>query len=105
MSKPHLLKSADYIYVERPCWILTRYNFYMVTKMHIIAAESIWFKIWGSWIRVKRISIFQGKFPRNFDFFRYFHKRVLFSQANFIFQAISGKISILHKNFAICRYF
>src|SRR6218665_152386 len=29
-------------------------------------AASIWFEIWGSWIRVKK-SIFPGKFPKNFD--------------------------------------
>src|SRR6218665_3182448 len=38
--------------------------------MSVPSAVSIWFEIWGSWIRVNRISIFPGKFPRNFDFFQ-----------------------------------
>src|SRR6218665_1378862 len=33
-----------------------------------LPAASIWFEIWGSWIRVKKISIFPGKFRKNFDF-------------------------------------
>ena len=31
-------------------------------------AVSIWFEIWGSWIRVKKIN-FRGKFSKNFEFF------------------------------------
>src|SRR6218665_1897212 len=42
----------------------------------IATAASIWFEIWGSWIRVKKISIFTGKFPKNFNFFRQFYKRI-----------------------------
>src|SRR6218665_2994275 len=42
----------------------------------IATAASIWFEIWGSWIRVKKISIFRGKFPKNFNFFRQFYKRI-----------------------------
>src|SRR6218665_1978160 len=33
-------------------------------------------EIWGSWIRVKQISISTGKFPKNFNFFRQFYKRI-----------------------------
>ena len=33
-------------------------------------AASIWFEIWGSWIRVKKCQIFPGKFTKNFDFSR-----------------------------------
>src|SRR6218665_75340 len=50
---------------------------------HPFAAASIWFEIWGSWIRVKIISIFPGnftkksifpgKFVKIFDFFMPFH--------------------------------
>jgi len=29
---------------------------------------SIWFEIWGAWFRVRQISIFKNKFPKNFDF-------------------------------------
>ena len=47
---------------------------------------------WGSWIRVNKISIFPGKFPRNLDFFRQFHKKIRFSRQIFekfrFFQAI-----------------
>src|SRR6218665_2236972 len=39
------------------------------SKRHMSAAASIWFEIWGSWIRVNKISIFPGTFLRNFDFF------------------------------------
>ena len=34
----------------------------------IRAAASIWFEIWGSWIRVKKCWFFTGKFPKSFDF-------------------------------------
>src|SRR6218665_623830 len=33
-------------------------------------------EIWGSWIRVKKISISTGKFPKNLNFFRQFYKRI-----------------------------
>src|SRR6218665_3190091 len=36
----------------------------------------MWFEIWGSWIRVQKISISTGKFPKNFNFFRQFYKRI-----------------------------
>src|SRR6218665_1754424 len=45
-------------------------------KRRIARAASIWFEIWGSWIRVKQISISTGKFPKNFNFFRQFYKRI-----------------------------
>src|SRR6218665_2647567 len=37
-------------------------------KRRIATAASIWFEIWGSWIRLKKISISTGKFPKNFNF-------------------------------------
>src|SRR6218665_1838899 len=33
-------------------------------------------EIWGSWIRIKKISISTGKFPKNFNFFRQFYKTI-----------------------------
>src|SRR6218665_2015212 len=45
-------------------------------KRRIATAASIWFEIWGSWIRVKKNSISTGKFPKNFNFFRQFYKRI-----------------------------
>src|SRR6218665_1267636 len=45
-------------------------------KRRIATAASIWFEIWGSWIRVKQISISTGKFPKIFNFFRQFYKRI-----------------------------
>src|SRR6218665_1914128 len=42
----------------------------------IATAASIWFEFWGSWIRVKKISISTGKFPKNLNFFRQFYKRI-----------------------------
>ena len=39
------------------------------------AAASIWFEIWGLWIRVQKILIFPGKLTKNFDFSRQFDKR------------------------------
>src|SRR6218665_2653150 len=62
----------------------------------------------GYWIRVNKISIFSGKFPRNFDFFRQLKKidfrretfkKLLFFQENLIF---SGKFL---KNFNFFRQF
>src|SRR6218665_2850770 len=84
-----------------PSWIVTLYIIVTKTK-YINAAASIWFKIWGSWIRVNKISIFPGKFQKNFDFFRQFQKFRLF-QANFSEILIfPGK---LLKNFNFFREF
>src|SRR6218665_152802 len=54
-------------------------------------------KFGGSWIRVNKIfSIFPGKFPRNFDFYRQFLKKIRFSRQIFekfrFFQANFSKI-------------
>jgi len=38
-------------------------------KNRLIAAASIWFEIWWSWIRVEKKPIFSGKFPKDFTFF------------------------------------
>ena len=55
-------------------------------------AASIWFEIWGSWIRVKQISIFPGKSPKNFDFSH------AISQKNVNFPGKFLKISIISGN-------
>src|SRR6218665_2697377 len=62
-------------------------------KRRIATAASIWFEIWGSWIRVKKISISTGKFPKNFDFFRQFYKKTSSFAGKFrFFQAIKKLI-------------
>jgi len=55
----------------------------MIEFHNLWSAASIWFEIWGSWIRVNKILIFPSKFPRNFEFFRQFHKKCRFFLANF----------------------
>src|SRR6218665_3688906 len=80
--------------------------------MSSFTAASIWFEIWGSWIRVNKISIFQagskkisvfaGKFSKNFDFFRQIFEKFRFCQEikkkfdfpgkNCSFTATSGQI-------------
>ena len=52
-------------------------------KIRIATAASIWFEIWGSWIRVKKISISTGKFLKNFNFSGNFTKEYRVLQANF----------------------
>jgi len=47
------------------------------------AAASTWCEIWGSWIRVQKIPIFPGKFPRNFEFSSNFTKHFHFSRQIF----------------------
>src|SRR6218665_3600440 len=77
-------------------------NYLLTDSLIFLAAASIWFEIWGSWIRVKNFDfsihisekfrffqtisqnilifpdkvlknfVFSGKFSRNFDFFRQF---------------------------------
>ena len=55
----------------------------------------------GLWIRVNKILIFLGKFPRNFDCFRQFYKKFRFLQANFTKNFdFPGKFS---KNFKFFR--
>src|SRR6218665_2276934 len=51
-------------------------------KGYIATAASIWFEIWGSWIRVKK-SISTGKFTKNFNFSVNFTKEYQVLQANF----------------------
>src|SRR6218665_308795 len=60
------------------------------------AATSIWFEILGSWFRVKKISIFPGKFTKNFDF----------SGKSCSFTATSGQIFLfLFKSHHFRTYF
>src|SRR6218665_4133431 len=69
------------------------------------AAASIWFEIWGSWIRVKKISIFRAhlseisifsgnftKFLKNFDFLRQFKKNSIFQAKIAHLQRLLGKL-------------
>src|SRR6218665_1762578 len=42
--------------------------------MLLLSAASIWFEIWGSWIWVQKNFDFPGKFPKNVNFLRQFHK-------------------------------
>src|SRR6218665_62547 len=63
----------------------------------------------GSWIRVKKISIFPGKFPKIFDFFRQFLTNIPFFPGelskNFdFFRAISQKILIFQAKLLIYSY-
>src|SRR6218665_3400959 len=94
-------------------------------KYGISSAASIWFEIWGSWIRVKkcrfsrkmfqkfrffqvisqRNSIFQGKFPTNCDFLCNFRK-IDFPGKNWLFTAIFGQIILfLFKSHHFLTYF
>src|SRR6218665_2038082 len=61
----------------------------------------------GSWIRVQKISISTGKFPRNFNFFRQFYKRISSFAGKFpkilIFQAIK-KFDFPSKKLSIYSY-
>src|SRR6218665_3675756 len=79
------------------------------------ATASIWIEIWGSWIQVKKNSIFTDKFPIKVDFFRKFHKKIDFPgkfpktfdffrqfKKNYIFQA---KISHLQLPLGKLLYF
>ena len=68
------------------------------------SAASIWFEIWGSWIRVKKFR-FSMKISEKFGFFRQPHKKNWFFSANFrknfdFFQVISQKISIFQGKFS-----
>src|SRR6218665_2514771 len=44
-------------------------------KRRIATAASIWFEIWGSWIRVKKNRFLQANFQKML-FFRQFYKRI-----------------------------
>src|SRR6218665_1556973 len=45
-------------------------------KRRIATAASIWFEIWGVVDPGQKISISTDKFPKNFNFFRQFYKRI-----------------------------
>ena len=67
---------------------------FLVIYTNWMPPASIWFEIWGSWIRVKKNLIFF----QNFDFFRQFHEKFWFSRQIFekfwLFQAYFWKVSI-----------
>src|SRR6218665_2127135 len=74
-----------------------------LSLQHFPPAASIWFEIWGSWIRVNKISIFQAnlrdisifegnftknfvspdKYSKNFDFFGQIFEKFRFFRPNF----------------------
>src|SRR6218665_1949620 len=60
-------------------------------------AASIWFEIWGSWIRVKKIRFLKVNFRKISIFVKQFHKKIQFSQANF------GFFRKFHKKFDFSR--
>src|SRR6218665_697515 len=45
-------------------------------KRRIATAASIWFEIWGSWIRVKKCQFLQANFRKFSVFFSQFYKRI-----------------------------
>src|SRR6218665_345444 len=45
-------------------------------KRRIATAASIWFEIWGAWIRVKKIDFYR-QISEKFQFFRQVYKRIL----------------------------
>src|SRR6218665_3346636 len=65
-------------------------------KRRIATAASIWFEIWGIVNPGQNISISTGKFPKNFNFFRQFYKRISSFPGKFpiflVFQAIKKLI-------------
>src|SRR6218665_1836317 len=74
--------------------------------IHLVwPAASMWFEIWGSWIRVKKILIYPGKFPKNFDFSGKF-KKFEFSGKNWPITATSWQIILfLFKSHHFRTYF
>jgi len=76
--------------------ILAYYSSVRMVAVGLETAASIWFEIWGSWIRVKKIHFsrqisdkfrfFPGKFSKNFDFSS---KKILIT-----FLVIYSKISL-----------
>src|SRR6218665_141570 len=48
------------------------------------AAASIWLEIWGSWIRVNKISIFPGKCLKNFNFSRQIFAKISIFSGKFV---------------------
>src|SRR6218665_3119570 len=65
---------------------------FTVQKPLLHPRASIWFEIWGSWIRVNKISIFPGKF-RNISIFPGNLKKISISQAKIAhLQLLLGKL-------------
>ena len=69
-------------------------------SLHVLPAASIWFEVWGSWIRVQKISIFPDQFTKEFRFFQanffktisIFHEILIFFSN---FQAKTGHLQLL----------
>src|SRR6218665_3950057 len=78
-------------------------NRFLVTH---VAVASIWFEIWGSWIRVNKILIFPGKFTKHLGFSGNFTRSVDFPGKTWPFTATSGQIILfLFKSHHFRTYF
>src|SRR6218665_2041515 len=72
-------------------------------KRRIATTATIWFEIWGIVDPGQKISIPTGKFPKNFNFFRQFYKRISsfagkFPKILIFFQAIKKNSIFQAKN-------
>src|SRR6218665_3211207 len=67
-------------------------SLFCLTYLCELCSASVWFEIWGSWIRVKRISIFQVNFREISIFLGNFTKEFDFPSKNWPFIATSGQI-------------
>ena len=59
----------------------------------------------GSWIRVKKISIYPGKFLKNSDFFRQFNKISIFQAIIAHLQLLLGKLFYFSSKITTFEYF
>src|SRR6218665_1850799 len=76
-------------------------------KRRIATAASIWFEIWGAWIRVKKIRFLQANFRKISIFQASLQKNIEFSMQiseNFDFFKQFKKFDFPSKKLSICSY-
>src|SRR6218665_960463 len=95
-----------------------------MSNVVFLPAASIWFEIWGSWIRVKKnnffsqfykenfkkISTFLGNFTKKRRFFKANFRKLLIFKENFLkfsifFRQFNKKIRFSRQKLAIYSYF
>src|SRR6218665_1367106 len=82
------------MFVCLPIYLSVCLSLCLLLYLHVYPpAASIWFEIWGSWIRVQKISISSGNLTKQNSIFQANFRKISFFSGNFTKQKVdfSGK--------------